>query len=174
MPQQRRDPEIKKHDGLEIEESPRAQQRLWKLQKYFRRLAIIILFLTLLGVFGKGPLSHGHEQNDQIIAKFERIPSYGTEQELRLTFTIHKSTQKFLRFWIDQETFELIKIKNFQPKPSDNYLSQQGVIFEFPVDENLQQLKILIDFEAEKIGTWSMRLGLVDGKDLRLKQFYIP
>jgi hypothetical protein len=169
-----REESVQRHGDLEIEESMRAQRRIWKVQRVVRGFALLVLALSLAGLLGGGPLSHQSASSGGHAVDYERIGYRDSPQSYRLQLASEVARSGKARIWLDRETLSRMKLGNIVPEPSRSVLATDRILFEFEFEEASGQTEILFDFEPTAIGAHTARLGVESGPTFELPQLFLP
>jgi hypothetical protein len=171
---QEREEIVKRHGDLEIEESMKAQRRLWKVQRVVRVIALVILALALAGVLGGGPLSHGRAEQGGNSLEYERIAYRDTPQTYRLQVTKELASSGKARVWWDRETSRRVKVDQIVPEPGRTTLAADRMIFEFEVEAEQGPFELQFEFSSNEAGVHASRIGIEGGPTLEFKQLILP
>ena len=173
-PDQEREETVQRHGDLELEDSMKAQRRLWKVQRVVRAIALVILALGLAGAFGGGPLSHGRAEQGGSSIEYERIAYRDTPQTYRLQVTKELAPSGKARIWLDRETSRRVMLDQIVPEPGRTTLAADRMIFEFEVEADQGPFEILFELSADEAGVHASRMGLEGGPTLEFKQLVLP
>ncbi len=165
---------VQRHGDLEIEESMRAQRRLWKVQRVARMLALLLMALAVAGLFGDGPLSHATASRDGHALEYERVGYRDTPQTYRLRLGGDVTAGETVRIWLDWETVARMKLEGVVPEPERTVLASDRLILEFTRGEVGGQREILLDFQPNVSGHHTARLGVEGGPEFEVAQLFLP
>ena len=165
---------VQRHGDLEIEESMRAQRRLWRVQRVARALALLILALGVAGLFGGGPLSHATASREGHALEYERVGYRDTPQTYRLRLSGDVTAGETVRIWVDRETMSRMKLESVVPEPERSVLAGDRLILEFPRGEAGGQRDVLLDFQPNEAGRHTARLGVEGGPAFEVAQLFLP
>ncbi|HEX8699234.1 MAG TPA: hypothetical protein VF815_10390, partial [Myxococcaceae bacterium] len=158
--EQEREEVIKRHGGLELEDSMRMQRRLWKIQRVVRTIALLILALGLAGAFGGGPLSHATTSQGGSSVAYERIAYSDTPQTYHLRLTREQAPSGKARIWFDRETLRRMKLEGIVPEPGATTLAADRTIFEFDATGEQGEFEILFELSTDEAGVHTARAGI--------------
>jgi hypothetical protein len=165
---------VQRHGDLEIEESMRAQRRLWKVQRAARVLALLLMALGVAGLFGGGPLSHATVSHEGFTLEYERVAYRDTPQTYRLRLAGDVAAGETVRIWVDRETAGRMKLEGVVPEPERSVLAGDRLILEFPRGEGGGQREVLLDFQSNVAGHHTARLGVEGGPTFEAAQLFLP
>ena len=174
---QKRDEVVRRQDDLEIEENMQAQRRLWKFQRVGRGVALLILVLSVAGVFGRGPLSsHVLESGGSSVA-YERIAHRDAPQVLRFKVPLRLAEAGKLQLVIGSETFSRLRLEQIVPEPSTAMLGPHGTVFLFDVTTapaSGGHVELSFALEATQVGLHEEHFSIANGPTLALSQLVLP
>jgi hypothetical protein len=165
---------VQRHGDLEIEESMRAQRRLWRVQRVARILAVLLMALGVAGLFGDGPLSHATASREGHALEYERVGYRDSPQTYRLRLAGDAAAGETVRLWLDRETVSRMKLESVVPEPERSVLAGDRLILEFARGEVGGQREVLLDFQPQVAGRHTARLGVEGGPAFEVVQLFLP
>lgn len=174
---QKRDEVVRRVDDLEIAENMQAQRRLWKFQRVGRIVAVLILALSVAGVFGDGPLSsHVLESGGSSVA-YERITHRDAPQVFRFKVPIALAEAGKLQVAIASDTFARLRLEQIVPEPSTATLGPTGTVYQFDVTTapaSSGHVELSFAAEATQVGVHEEHFSIANGPTLALLQLVLP
>lgn len=164
---------IKKIESLEIE--PEAKH-INKTFLYVQRIGIILMALIMLaaflGVFGKGLFTLTSRSQGTLTISYERFirKQAATFYHIKIHSNLNS---KAVKFWIDPSFYKKLAIKNINPIPSFEDISDNKILYTFNTN-NSDLIEITLQAEPEKMGMMTTRMGLSEEEQIQLKQLIYP
>lgn len=132
--------------GLVLDEDLPLHSTGWKVQKIGWTIALLLLIMAALGLFGTGPVSRRILYSGTDAVEFERFLRYESEDEIVFTANNIKDT---LTLSIPESYFAYINVTAITPLPSRNVVNNDVVTYYFPAKGNA---KIYCTIMAKKSG----------------------
>lgn len=145
-------------------------RREWMAQRVGWITMMLILAAALLGLFGRGPMSHVEADGQQFRLSYERFVRYNAPTELSVQAT--GATQRGLEIHLAHTFIDAYKIEAITPEPSHMSSTGDAVMFRF--DTAGPATRVTFRLEPDEIGlhTGTVRMGSNDG--LLVSQFIYP
>ncbi len=118
-----------KQRSLEMREDLLFAHRQWRIQRIGWVVMALVLLAALLGVFGRGPLSHAREVDGSLDVEYERFARANAPTQLRLR--VDAASDGVLRVAIDRRYLDAVPIDHVRPRPLREESSDSEVIYDF-------------------------------------------
>jgi hypothetical protein len=151
----------------------RFQERSWIVERTAWIVYTALIFLTALGLFGRGPLSQavigGPEHGIEV--HYERFLRAETITNLHISFL---ASDDPARLWIDSAYFEHMQLSGIHPEPEKVTLGEGGWIYEFPAAPAGKSGSVTFYLEPEKAGHQPLKLKRAEKPELEGSQWVYP
>jgi hypothetical protein len=166
----------KRSEELQVEDNMIFQRTEWRVQRIGWVLWALAIVAALLGLVGPGPLSSQETsaEDGSVTLKFDRFVHYHHPTQLELVMRPEVDGPENLRVEVAQTFLDRVEIHRIEPEPMGRQLSDDGVVFTFPVADGSESNKIVFHMEYEKYGHCSGRIGLLGRQAVDFKQFVYP
>lgn len=164
------------HPGLELNDDLEAQLITWKVQRWGWLAFALILGAALLGLMGRGPLSHSYViQHDAPLAlEFERFGRHGSGSQVRIHLLPGASRDGRARVRLDREFYENVDDLQVIPEPSESEAGAEWVTLTIATDRPDRPTVVVVDYVPQGYGPLRCRVGLEEGEPIRFQQFVYP
>jgi hypothetical protein len=163
-------------DGLEVSEDLEFTGRSWRVQRIGRVIWIVLVAAAFLGAFGRGWLANGRarDADAQLSAEYERITHNQAPSRMTISVAPGAVSGGDFGLWIDREYLSQGTLRMILPEPDRSEITASRIIYVFHSPDSEQGAKITFDFEPESLGRKEIRLGLIDGPELKFNQYILP
>lgn len=167
---------IKRLGDLELEQDLTIQRRLWKVQRVGWAIMILVALAVLLGLSGRGPLSHttAGESGDPLSLEYERFGRFHAPTMLRVQLGASASRAGKARIWFSRNYLEAVEIERVTPEPERVEAHRDRFIYVFDLAEPNQPTAITFFLEPDQIGSLPGQVGLDGSQPLTFGQFIYP
>jgi len=160
---------------LQIEEDAQFQEREWKVERAGWLVMGLVILATLLGLFGRGPLSQAMASGPQgFQVNYERFARNQSPLELRVRLPLQAFSEGEARLWIERQYLELFEIEDIVPEPDSVEFGPERVIYIFRVAETGGPLAVRLDLRPRNSGLAQGRLGWDEANPLAFTQLIYP
>jgi len=157
---------------LQIEESPRFQEREWQATRVTWILLLLVMLATGLGFFGNGPLSAARagQSDGPLWVEYARFGRYGAT--VRLTVHARSQADGVVRVTVGRSLLEAFRIEQITPQPGAGRFTEDGV--EYRIDAGRQGHTPII-FELQPVRRWLVQGAIQSaGRTVHFTQFIYP
>ncbi|MGK6352629.1 hypothetical protein [Parapedobacter sp. DT-150] len=154
--------------SLELDEQLNHQIKGWKVQRVCGALIIIVIILTVLGLFGNGPLSLVKAVRKGTALQYQRFLRYENETDIQWRV----SGQDTIRLLIPMRYLDYFKVEKIVPDGYESSISNGNVSYTFHTDRTAENIihVYLIPQQAGNIsGTWQ-----INEQDFKVTHFIYP
>ena len=161
---------------LEINTDPDAMRREWRFERIGWALMLAVAVASVVGAFGKGPLSHGAagEEGSPLRVRYERLTRHHSPAPLELEVRASAGDSGLARVWIDQSYLERMDVDHIVPEPEAASAGADRTTYTFRITDPTRPGRIVFGFVPQGFGRARLRLGLDGGPTWELWQFVYP
>ncbi len=155
-----------------IQEDMRFQEKLWKLERTGWIILTLIVAITLLGVFGAGPLSQTSAQTPggDLDIRYQRFERNGATSQLQVKARAGSDGQVWLA--IDGALLERFTVESIHPQPFAAEAFGNGMRLQFQPDAQ-GWVTAYFSLRPDGIGPAKSVVWL-NGQSVTLTQFIYP
>jgi len=155
-----------------IQEDMRFQEKLWKLERAGWVALSLIAVITLLGVFGAGPLSQTHAQSPggDLDIRYQRFERNGAASQLQVKAKAGSDGQVWLA--IDGALLERFTVESIHPQPLVAEAFGNGMRLQFQPDAQGWATAYLT-LRPDGVGP-AKSVARLNGQSVTLSQFIYP
>jgi hypothetical protein len=164
--------------GLQINEEPHFQERIWRIERMGWLAMAAILIAAAIGLFGHGMLSRAKvEVTDpaqpagKMMVEYERFGRAHSESQFVLSGPAATPNKRF-SLWLPNDYLQDAELVRITPEPSTQELASNGVRYHFPVQDGPQT--VILRFKPERSGRLSGSIRLNDGPPATFDQWIFP
>jgi hypothetical protein len=156
---------------LEVDEDLGFDLRQSKIQRAAWWVALVVIGLALLGLFGSGPLDDSTvaDPGRVLTVDYHRFPRRLLKHTLRVRVEPRGGP---LRLWIDDLASH--DVNSIVPRPIAETVDGDRVIFDFDPSPVTAAKEIELNLETEQYGPRTVRVGLVGGPEVEFFQLVYP
>jgi hypothetical protein len=168
------DPVPRVNGEIAVGEDLPFQQRWWSFQRKVMIVFVTVIALDLLGVFGRGPLAHGHATLSQGAAdvRYDRVGRAGTPSMLTVVFRQSAVRDGKIDLWVDGALTKDLGTQRVIPQPTTSTIDNDGIRYVFPVQSLPGRMQFALQPPHPGIYPLHMRLG--DGPVETLHMVVMP
>jgi hypothetical protein len=169
-------PEIHRVGDLEIDQDLKMQHRIWKVQRIGWGVMALVVFAMLLGLTGRGPLSHATAGSvgSPLHLEYERFARCEAPMDLHIHLAPGVAHDGKARLWISREYLEALAVEQISPEQEKMQVYADRHVFEFDLPDAQQAATIVLKLRPQKIGTVAGRVGIENGSTLSFQHFIYP
>lgn len=152
-------------------------EREWIASRIGMVAMILIVLMSLAGVFSVGPVSWAarSEPESGMTLRYEKLVRRGGPTDLRVFLPgALTDGSGAVSLWISDKYLELVKVENIVPQPDKATSVSSGVLYDFAVAGEDQGVDVRISITPHSIGPKTGSLGLLDGERIDFQQFFYP
>ncbi len=155
-----------------IQEDMRFQEKLWKLERAGWVALSLIVVITLLGVFGAGPLSQTHAQSPDgdLDIRYQRFERNGAASQLQVKAKAGNDGQVWLA--IDGALLERFTVESIHPQPLVAEAFGNGMRLQFQPDAQ-GWATAYFSLRPDGVGP-AKSVARLNGQSVTLSQFIYP
>lgn len=154
---------------LELDQDLAFQRANWRFERMGWGIMAALLFAALLGVFGKGPLSHATARTDSASLSYQRFSHW--ESPDRLAFTVRApGEQTVLR--LSRAYIERVWVEDITPAPTGTRTLPEWIEFRFHTGGG--ESTITFHIQPQAFGLKRARYAVNDGAPVAFWQFVYP
>jgi hypothetical protein len=164
--------------GIQINEEPHFQERMWRIERLGWLAMAAILIAAAIGLFGHGVLSRAKiEVTDPaqsaggMSVEYERFGRANSESHFFLSGPAGTPNKSF-SLWLSNDYFQDAELVRMTPEPATQELVSNGVRYHFPVQDGPQ--RVILRFKPERSGRLSGSIRLNDGPPAVFDQWIFP
>ncbi len=148
------------------------QRKSWRFERIGWFVLALIVLLTLLGLFSKGPLSTGHvsSADGALQVEYQRFQRHGAHSQLIVTAQVAPSSSAAVRF--SPQLFEAFTLEGIYPAPQHSAIQQGGLLLESRADTQ-GTLKFYLALRPDGLGSVRHSVHLNE-QTVEFSQFIYP
>lgn len=112
------------------------QRRWWRFEKITWAVFGVLLLLTILGVFGRGPVAKASKSSldANLQLKYDRIQRTGTPSDLDIEFGPSAIHNGQIRLFLSESIITKLGALRISPQPLKSEVGSGGVTYTFPAN----------------------------------------
>lgn len=148
------------------------QRKSWRLERLGWFGLVLLMLLTLLGVFSKGPLSTRHisSADGTLHVEYQRFLRHGAHSRLIVTARSAPSGSAVLQF--SAQLLEAFTLEGIHPEPQSSASRQGGLLLESRADAQ-GGVTLYLALRPEALGPVEHSISL-NGQTVQFVQFIYP
>jgi hypothetical protein len=164
--------------GLQVDEDPQFQKRMWRVERIGWWAITGILIAAGGGLFGHGFASratvHVNDptQPASLTLEYERFGRAHRESEFIVVRPGGRPEAGAWSLWISGDYLAGVAVSGITPAPTAQESVSDGVRYKFRIDEGLQ--RVIFRFKPDRAGTLSGSLRVDDGPPTTFWQWLFP
>lgn len=162
------------YGSLEIEESLKDQERLWKIQNYGRSFLLLCVLVALSGFLGDGRFSRTKLESRFVDVTFQKIGYQYAPQTYKIELRNLSAHSGRPTLRIENEALEYVEIQEIVPLPAHTKLEDSHTTFEFEAPGASGKRLILVTLQPKEWGRFKTKLGIGDVDSLEIDQYFLP
>jgi len=149
------------------------QRKVWRFERAGWYVLLLVVILTLAGLFSKGPLSdvHATSAGQDLTIEYERFHRNGSAYGM----VIHAQGQpsKPLTILISHPMLEGFSIESIQPQPDRSMGTTEGLAISTQTDGQ-GRATLYVTWRSEGIGLFKSAISIPGGGNIPITQFIYP
>ena len=156
-----------------VSEDMSSQRRMWRFERIGWVALLILVALTLAGLFSKGPLSSVNVKTSdgKLSVAYERFSRNGATDDLVITTFGKADEMRFLL--LGHELLQGVSIESLNPQPAP--LRSDGADLVIPMKADGNGMAILyLTVRSNGVGLLRGRVQMMGGEELPIPKFIYP
>lgn len=156
--------QLRQIGDLEIDQDLEFQHREWRLQRVLWTVGAILLVLTVLGLFGGGPISTTTNASDDgfVSVDYHRFVRHDGRASLNFDVDTSHAANQEVEIWLDQDFFDDVQFENVSPAPKSVQDDNGRMTYVFEIAEGSDTLNATFEYRPQHIGRISGDAGSGD------------
>lgn len=156
-----------------VEEDMDEQLRAWRFERVGIVVLVILIGLTLGGLFSKGPLSHVQLQtpDGRLSVEYERFSRNGAQDDVIVTSSGAPGELRYLV--LGHEWLEGLSIESLNPQPANLTSDDRDLVIPMRADAK-GVATLYLTMRSNGVGLYRGHMRLKDGAQLDLPKFIYP
>jgi hypothetical protein len=159
---------------IQVQEDLHFQRRNWLIQRVSWVVIALVLAASLLGAFGRGPLSSAAATSTgaTIHAEYDRIARFAARTSIGLSVT-SPGTGGTVVVRVSRHFLENVEIQGILPQPERVYAGERDVAYEFAIGDD-RRARVVFTLLPRAIGSQEVSVSVEGGEGIRFRQFVLP
>lgn len=156
-----------------VEEDMEEQRRAWRFERIGLAVLVVLIALTLGGLFSKGPLSHMQLQSPdgRLQVEYERFSRNGAQDDVIVSSSGAPGEMRYLV--LSREWLEGMSIESLNPQPAN--LTSEARDLVIPMQADAQGVATLyLSMRSNGVGLYRGHIQLRNGPRLDTPKFIYP
>lgn len=152
-------------------------EREWIASRIGVVAMVVIVVMALAGVFSVGPVSWAAKSGPEsgVTLRYEKLVRREGPTDLQVFLPGALSDGSgTVSLWISDKYLELVRVENIVPQPDKATSVSFGVLYDFAVADEDQDVDVTISITPHSIGPKTGSLGLLEGERIDFQQFFYP
>lgn len=150
-------------------------QRKWeKFERVVWIFLIILIVLSMAGVFGRGPVAKARTRasDGSMEVTYERIQRSGTPSVMTVHFPQSSVAADGVKLWVSDALVKPLGTQRIVPQPTLSVLSAGGILYTF----SATTVPLSVEFQTQpsSLGSSELDLQVFDKSMVRLHIFVMP
>ena len=156
-----------------VEEDMNEQRRAWRFERIGIGALVVLIGLTLGGLFSKGPLSHVQLQTSdgRLSVEYERFSRNGAQDDVIVTSSGAPGEMRYLV--LGHEWLEGMSIESLNPQPANLTSDERDLVIPMRADAR-GTATLYLSLRSNGVGLYKGHIRLKDGPRLDLSKFIYP
>lgn len=156
-----------------VREDMPQQRRIWRFERLGWYALVILIVLTLAGLFSKGPLSttEVRSADGQLRVEYQRFLRNGSSDAL--VIHMHGAAHTSLALEINGELLQGFNVEMLQPQPLKASTAGEGVKL-WTLTDDLGRATLHLTLRSNGVGRFDTQVSLANGATVDLSQFIYP
>ena len=148
------------------------QERWWRFENGAWIFFGLVLLCTVLGLLGRGPLSHGRLQNDAMTVNFERIARTGTPSLMEIVLSPAAIQNGKVQLYVSDTVIKELAAQRVVPAPAESVVGNGGITYTFPATET--PASINFGLQPDGPGIYRMAVRIPGQAPLESNVYVLP
>lgn len=167
------DPEELRSRQFPVREDMAYQLKVWRFERLGWYVLVLLVILTLLGLFSRGPLStrNVHSADGRLGVEYEMFHRNGSTNPM----VIHLMGQPnaVLEVELVGQWLEGFEVQTLQPQPVRSASAERGLKLWVQADAK-GEASLYLSLLGDGLGLYHSRIDTPDGATVRFNQFIFP
>ena len=167
----------RRHPGLDLDDEPAFQRRLWALERGSWAGIALLLLGALLGLFGSaGPLGDAVAESTDagLRLRYARFARHSAPTTFKIELGPEVTTGERVQVVVSRAFLEGTEVSAVLPEPETVELGEEELVYAFSVARRGAAVAITFEFEPGRYARQHGWVGLPDGPRLHVSQFVYP
>ncbi|WP_431033525.1 hypothetical protein [Pseudomonas yamanorum] len=167
------EPDDRKSRNYPVREDMTSQRKVWHFERAGWYALVVLVGLTLAGLFSKGPLSTSEalSADGQLRVEYQRFLRNGSSEGL--VIHLKGKPRETLEVEISGELLSGFNIEMLQPQPLKASTAGEGVKLWVLSDDN-GQATLHVTVQSDGVGSFDTQVSRVTGSSVHFSQFIYP
>ena len=152
-----KDSVTKVNDEVAVGEDLGFQERWWRFESAVWIFFAFVLLCALLGLLGRGPLSHGKLQNADMTVNFERIARTGTPSLIEVNFNPTAIHDGKLSLYVSDTVIKELAAQRVVPAAVQSSVGDGGVTYTFLATQTPASVRFVL--QPDGPGVYRLAVG---------------
>ena len=150
----------KVNDDIAVGEDLEFQRRWWKFERGVWVVLSILVFLDVIGVFGRGPLSTAHRQTPDgaLRVQYDWVDRFQTPSKITLPIGPQAVHNGIIRLWVSDEVVKALGNQRVSPQPVQSITGNGGVQYTFAATDKPNSVEFALQPSIVGETHFSLRL----------------
>jgi len=156
-----------------VREDMPQQRRIWRFERLGWYALMVLIVLTLAGLFSKGPLSttEVRSADGQLRVEYQRFLRNGSSDAL--VIHMRGAAHTPLALEINGELLQGFNVEMLQPQPLKASTAGEGVKL-WTLSDDQGRATLHLTLRSDGVGRFDTRVSLANGATVDLSQFIYP
>ena len=162
------------HDELAVGDDLEFQHRWARAERVIWTVLVIFLFLSFLGVFGRGPLAHATYGSAASAMKirYERFQRFGSPSVLFVDLDPSAFHDGTVQLWVSDDLVKPLGTQRVVPQPQRSEIGGGGILYTFST--NAGRASVEFQTQPAAIGSTKVTLRIPGREPVTLHIFVYP
>jgi hypothetical protein len=164
----------KVNDELAVGSDLEFQRRWGSAERIVWSILIVFLILSLLGVFGRGPMAKAtaRAQDGSMQVDYERFERFSTPSVLTVRMAPSAVNNHQIKLWVSEALVKPLGNQRVIPQPDKSEIGNGGVLYTFPATETASSVEF--QMQPSEIGKTELKLRVPGHSELDLNVYVMP
>ena len=161
---------------LEMPEDLEFQRREWFLERVGWAVMLVVAVATLLGLFGRGWLSHASagDPGAALRVQYERFTRLFSNTSFTVSISPGALRGDIARVWIDRDFLQSIQVVGMAPQPERVVAGPDRFTYLFAVAPSDRAVTVTLQFQPQHPWRHAAWIGTPGSPPLHITQFVFP
>jgi hypothetical protein len=149
------------------------QRKVWRFERLGWYALVVLIGLTLAGLFSEGPLSHGEVRSadGRVRVEYQRFLRNGSSSGL--VIHLQGQAREPLEVEINRELLRGFNIEMLQPQPLKASAADEGLKL-WVLSDSDGQATLYMTLRSDGVGKFATQVSRTNGTSVRFSQFIYP
>jgi hypothetical protein len=162
------------NEDLAIGEDLEFQRRWWRFENMVWVFFCVIVFLDLVGAFGRGPVANAHKQTSDgsMRLDYERVARFSTPSLMTIHFGPSAVHDGKIQLWVSDSIIKELGNQRIVPQPVTSSLTDGGLLYTFPSTPKTNSAEFAL--QPSSPGVFHFTLGVVGSDRVTARVIVMP